>query len=342
MYLENTDSRRKDGRVAVQFRPTDAILVTVDDNYSSDNEHDARWQRSTWFGSFPNAVQDGNGTLTNFNTTGPTDFNAFVAENYIVTNTPGINVKWTADDHLAFELDADTSESQYNPNNGYTDIDADVGFGGATNNYTGGLVLNQNGSVLPYWGAYGPNAVASGSTAVASANYNGLSPFIIGSHVLPLQSQQNTDKISNVKLSGTWKTDDTRIDFGLQFVDDLWNTHESDTFTNNSWQLWSGYGAASGNADGQPLPASLFTAVGISPWMPGFSGAANLPATLLQYNPYAVLSYLVGKTPNADQIAIAVETVSRRTPAASPPRRSAPVRFSMWTAPTIRPLSPRA
>ena len=107
------------------------MLVTLDDNYSSDDEHDARWQRSTWFGRFPSAVQDANGTLTSFDTTGPTDFNAFVADNYIVTNTPGINVKWDVNDHWSAVLDADQSDSQYNPNNGYTDIDADVGYGGA-------------------------------------------------------------------------------------------------------------------------------------------------------------------------------------------------------------------
>ena len=230
-----------------------------------------------------------------------TDFNAFIAENYIVTNTPGINVKWTVNDAWSAELDADTSTSKYNPNNGYSDIDSDVGYGGATNNYTGGLTLASNNTTLPYWSAYGPGAVASGSTAVAAANSNGLNPFIIGSHVLPLQSQQNTDRIGNVKLETSWKTDATKVNFGIQWTDDVWNTHESDTFTNNYWQMWSGYGPASGNTDGQVLPSSLFTQVGVTPWMPGLSGATNLPSSLLKYNPYAVLAYLINTTPNADQ-----------------------------------------
>ena len=46
----------------------------------------------------------------------------------------------------------------------------------------------------------------------------------------------------------------------------LWNTNESDTFTNNYWQLWSGYGPASGNTDGQVLPTGLFTQVNVDPW----------------------------------------------------------------------------
>ncbi|HEV2701625.1 MAG TPA: TonB-dependent receptor, partial [Steroidobacteraceae bacterium] len=152
-----------------------------------------------------------------------------------------------------------------------------------------------------YWSAYGPGSVASGSSAVAAANSNGLNPFIIGSHVLPLQSQQNTDKIGNVKLETSWKTDATKVNFGIQWTDDVWNTNESDTFTNNYWQMWSGYGPLSGNTDGHTLPTSLFSQVSVTPWMPGLSGASNLPSSLLKYNPYAVLSYLINTTPNADQ-----------------------------------------
>jgi len=301
MYLERTDSRRKDGRVAVQWHPSDNVLVTADWNYASDDERDPRWQRSTWFGSFPGAIQDANGTLTSFNYTGPTDFNAFVADNYITTSTPGINVKWDVTDKLSAELDGSQSTSQYNPNGTYSDIDADTGFGNTLNNYTGGLIPGPGGTTLPHWSAVGPNAVAVSpyTPSVISPNYNGLNPFIIGSHVLPIQVQQNTDKVTQAKIDATWKTDTTRVNVGFQWVDDTWNTKESDTFTNNYWQLWSGYGPASGNTAGQPLPPSFFTPVSVSPWMPGYSGAGNLPSTLLLYNPYQVLNYLITKPINA-------------------------------------------
>ncbi len=299
MYLERTDSRRKDGRVSLQWRPTDNVLVTLDDNYSSDNEHIDRFQRSTWFGSFPNATLDSNGTITNFAYTGPTDFNSFVADDYITTNTPGINVLWDLNDEWSAELDAYQSVSKYNPNGTYTDIDADVGFGDAANNYTGGLVLNPNSNVLPYWSAYGPNAVASGSSAVASANYNGLNPFIIGSHVFPLQTQQNTDRVNGLKVDATWHAGSTKVNFGAQFIDDSWETEQWDTFTNNYWQLWSGYGPASGNAGGVALPSSLFNQVNLGTWLPGYSGAGNLPSSLLMYSPYAVMNYLITQPINA-------------------------------------------
>ncbi|MGA7537490.1 MAG: TonB-dependent receptor [Steroidobacteraceae bacterium] len=295
MYLEYIDSRRKDARASIQYRPTDNVLVTLDDNYSSDDEYDQRYQRSTWFGGFPDAQLDSNGTIVNFENTGPTDFNSFVADQYIVTNTPGINVLWDVNDNWTAELDADQSESQYNPNGGYTDIDADTGYGNVTNENTGGLVLNNNSNVLPYWSAVGPNVAAAGSSAVISSNYNGLDPFIIGSHVLPIQIQENSDKINEAKLDATWHQDTTKVNFGVQYIDDLWNSSQWSTFQNNYWQIWGGYGPASGGTQGVPLPASLFSPVSTGSWMPGYSGQGNLPGSLLQYSPYSVLNYLLNQ-----------------------------------------------
>ncbi|HEV2271050.1 MAG TPA: TonB-dependent receptor [Steroidobacteraceae bacterium] len=339
MYLERTDSRRKDGRLAFQWHPTDNVLVTLDDNYSSDNEHQDRFQRSTWFGVFPangpaNVVLDNNSTVTDFTDVGPTDFNSFVADTYIVTNTPGINVTWDVNDDWTAELDADQSVSKLNPNGGYTDVDADVGYGPntavGTNAYSGGVALNSSGNVLPYWTAVGPNTAASGGTPAISSNYNGLNPYIIGSHVFPLVIQQNSDRINQAKLDATWHEESTRVNFGAQFVDDLWNSKSSDTFANNYWQLWGGYGPGSNNyqyyCSGAPpyqssdecksqtsppagavavlhgvsLPPGLFSAVNITPWMPGYSGAGNLPSSLLEFSPYSVLNYLITQPINQD------------------------------------------
>ena len=309
MYLERVDTRSKDGRVVLQWHPTKSVMVTLNDDYSSWDQHINRWQRSTWFGGEPNATLDGNGTITNFNYTGPTDFNAFMADQYIVTNTFGLNVLWNVNADWTLEVDADQSKSQFNPNGTYSDVDADVGYGNATNNYTGGLVLNQSGSVLPYWSAYGPNTVASGSGATASPNYNGLNPFIIGSHVLPLQTQQNTDQINEATIRATWNPgNSTKVTFGAQFLDDDWNTKEFDTFTNNYWELWSGYGPASGNATGNgvTLPSSMFNAVSVGNWMPGYSGGGNLPGSLVMYNPFSVLNYLIHQPVDPSQNAISV------------------------------------
>ena len=315
MYLERTDSRRKDGRVALQWHPTDAVLVTVDDNFASDDEHTNRWQYSTWFGGFPsgvsNVTQDANGTITNFtNSNGPTDFNAFVAEDYIVTNTPGLNVRWDINENWTSALDIAQSSSKLNPHGNYSDLDVDVGYGPntglGTNGYTGGSLVSPNSNVVPYWTAIGPNSNATTGPAVA-ANYLGTNPFIIGSHVAPIQVQENSEKINQVKLDATWHTDTTKVHFGAQFVDDLWNSKELDTFTNNEWQLWSGYGPASNNfvtpggiVHGVALPAALFTSIPLTNFIPHYQGNGNLPQGLNLFSPYAVLNYLITQPINAD------------------------------------------
>jgi TonB-dependent receptor len=338
MYLEKAQELRKDARVALQWHPSEAVLVTLDDNFSSFDQKMDRFQYSTWFnsGALSNVVTDSNGTVTDF-TSGPnpTDFNSFIADTYLVTNTPGVNVKWDVSSSLKVELDADQSISWLNPNHTFTDIDVDTGYGNSTpigtNGYTGGVKLG-GANTVPYWTALGPNSNVA--TNPNPGNFLGLNPFIIGSHVFPIQEQFNTDKINEVKLAVTWQTDNNRVKAGFQWLQDTFNTEELDTFdfsgSNGFWQLWSGYGSASGNyvyfcpkptdttqyqtqcknqtspppgaikaQAGVPLPPNLFTPVSLSNFIPGFSGNSNLPPGLLMYNPYAVAAYLVNQPPNA-------------------------------------------
>jgi TonB-dependent receptor len=297
MYVERTDSTRRDGRVTLQWRPTDAVLVTLDDNYSSDSEVYNRWQYSTWFGCFPasctNVTQDANGTITSFtNSNAPTDLNATADRTYITTNTPGLNVRWDITDNWTTMADVAQSMAHYNPNHTWTAFDVNVGYGNGTNNYTGGVAVGSDPKVLPYWTAYGPNAVAGTASAV-SPNYLGQNPYIIGSHVVPITVQFNTDKINQVKLEGTWHTADTKVSFGAHVLQDVWDLSTGNTLVNGEWQLWSGYGPASNNPKtGVALPQSLFTPISLTNFIPGYNGS-RLPQGLNLYNPYAVLNYLV-------------------------------------------------
>jgi len=302
------NSRRKDGRVSIQWHPTRAVLVTLDDNFSSDDEWDERFLRSTWFGSFPDATLDGNGTITDFAYTGPTDMSLGLTNDNIVTNTPGINVLWDVNSAWTLELDADQSVSQLNPEHSITGVGPDVGYGDAANNYTGGQVAPANGNALPYWSAYGPNAVAGQTGVAASPDYLGEDPPIIGSHVMVLQTQENTDQVNEATIRATWTPgNSTKVSFGAQFLDDDWNAKEFDTFTNNYWELWSGYGPASGNGPGAgvALPASMFSSAPLPPI--NYPGMSNLPPDLVTYNPYAVIDYLTTQPvdPSANATAVA-------------------------------------
>lgn len=306
MYYERADERRKDARVSLQWHPTDSLLVTIDDNYSSSDDHQDRFQFSTWFGSFTSVTQDANGTITNFINDGgaaPTDFNAFVNTTYLVTNTPGINVVWDVTDHWTAELDADESLSQLNPNHGLSSIDADTGYGNGANNYNGGLVTTAGDNAVPYWSAFGPGGAAPGSTSPPTTNgatpadFFGTNPFILGSHVVPLQAAINDDKIKEAKLDATWHAGGTKANFGVGYLQDTFTSAEYDDFSfngsNNNWQLWSGYGPASNNPGaGVALPPGDFTAFNISNFIPGAMNTGKLPPGVVLYNPYTILSYL--------------------------------------------------
>jgi len=333
MYLERNTSTRRDGRVAVQWRPTDAVLVTLDDNYSSDSEVMNRWQYSTWFGCFPasctNVTQDANGTITNFtNSNAPTDFNATNDRTYITTNTPGLNVRWDINDHWSSELDAAQSTAHLNPNHTWTALDVDIGYGPntslGTNGYTGGVAVSGDPKTLPYWTAFGPNTVA-GTPGAFSPNFLGTSPYIVGSHVVPIGVQYNTDKINQLRLEGSWHNDDTRVRFGAHLLQDVWDLASGNTLVNGEWQLWGGYGANSNNyiyycgpnytkpcADqqnppagstrvlhGVPIPQSLLGSASVGNFIPGYN-AGNLPSSLPLFNPYTVLNYLIEQPINAD------------------------------------------
>lgn len=133
LYNDRTDDRRKDGRVVIQWHPSDALLITLDDDYSDENLFSLRYNYSTWFNSaeIHNVQQDANGTITDFQYgPAPTDLNASTGGSFLRNNTIGLNVKWDVSDRLRLQLDADQSASHLNPN-GETYFGVDIGYGPA-------------------------------------------------------------------------------------------------------------------------------------------------------------------------------------------------------------------
>jgi len=294
LYQETTTEVRYDGRLALQWRPTESVLITLNDNYNRDNLHAVQYGYSVWFnsGSLQNVVTSPNGTITSFVQPGtPTDFQSQINGSIIQNNEFGANVQWNATDKLSFMLDADQALSQLNPGGQLTSIDADVGYGpstpGGTNGTSVGITV-PGGHALPFPTGLGPNG-----NAAAFIN-NGL----IGSHVFPMSQNNRIDKVQQIRFEGTWKeSDDFQITFGYQYVGEHDNQRNYDDFANNDWQAYAGYGPASNNngTHGAVLPQNLFTgsfAAGsdfISGW-----GGTGLPPKVLAFNPYSVLNYLQG------------------------------------------------
>jgi iron complex outermembrane receptor protein len=301
IFLERTDERRKDGRAVFQWHPTDAVLVTLNDDYSDDRILTQSGGFSNWFneGGMSNVQTDTNGTVTDF-TYGPapTDLDAAINASYVKTNTPGLNVLWDIDDDWSAELDGDQSVAKNNPNNMITGWGQDVGYGPSgsggsagtcnapsqteCNGYTGGIFVPSPGNLM-YPTGFGPNN-----------DGNVYQPGVIGSHVDVISTTPATDTINQAKLDATWQSGSTKVNFGLQFVEDTRTFSTSTTFINgnNEWELFAGYGPASHNSGGVALPASLFTATfSTANFIPGWGNNEKLPPVLPWYNPYAVTAY---------------------------------------------------
>jgi iron complex outermembrane receptor protein len=291
IYHEMTEESRKDGRLAFQWRPTDALLITLDDNFSEDVQKATEYAYSVWFnsGSLTDVVRANDGTLTSFSQANtPTDFQGQIIGSVIQNNMVGLNVAWDINSTFKAELDADQSKSKLNPGGQFSSIDSDVGYGPSAAGGTNGANVGIAGvgiGALPYPTSVGPN----GNSAAFINN------GIIGSHVFPIQSQQNVDRINQFKVQGTWKGDEAQLRFGFQYTDDKKDLAEYDTFTNNDWQAYAGYGPASNNPNGIALPQSFFTgSFSTANFIRGFNNSNALPPNVLAFNPYQVLAYLNG------------------------------------------------
>jgi TonB-dependent receptor len=294
LYQETTQDARINGRLALQWRPAENFLITLDDNYSRDTLHALQYGYSVWFnaGSLNNVTQNSNGTITSFvQANSPTDFQSQVNGSVLQNNDTGLNVKWDISDKLSLDLDYDHSQAWLNPGGKLASLDMDVGYGPSTPAGTNGTNLGitvPGGHQLPYPTGFGPNG-----NAAAFIN-NGL----IGSHVLPLTSPQRFDRVSQFKAEASWtESDQLKVTAGYQYVGDHDNASTRDDFSNNQWQAYAGYGPASNNIGihGAALPQNLFTqSFRTGDFINGFGGSSLLPPNVLTFNPYSVVNYLQG------------------------------------------------
>ena len=283
---ERTRDERWDGRIALQWHPSDDIMLTVDDNFSRQEVVTDISNVGFWFnqGDLRNVQLDKNGQVTNFTQAGtPTDFGATINTQILQTNQVGANVKWDASENLTVEGDLAYAKSWLNPDdNTIGSQNGDIGYGGDLGVTTGLQILGNSNKAFPVLTQYGPNGNA--------ANY--ANTGLIGSHVTVNQTQQNTDELKQARLTAVWKQDNLTIKAGGQYIEDRFKLRNKSTFTNNFWQAYSGYGTPSGRGGGvAPLPASLYQGtISLKNFIPGFKG--QLPPSLLVYSPIAYQNYL--------------------------------------------------
>jgi len=285
-----TRDERIDGRIAVQWNITPDMLLTVDDNYSRQVVQNNTYGFGVWFGwdEFRSIKLDSNGTIVDFIDApgAPMNINAGIDHSILQTNQTGANLKWKATDKLSFELDGNYAKSWLNPNGEISTNGADTGYGRPLLGQNLGVrVLGDSSDTLPQLTTFGPNGDKS--------RY--LDPTIIGSHVLVRMAQKNTDTVKQARLTATWKEEGLTLKAGGSYLDDKYSQENRNTFANNFWQSWAGYGAPSGISTGVVLPATMQQGlISTKNFIPGFSGNAALPPYLRMYSPTELYAYLEG------------------------------------------------
>jgi TonB-dependent receptor len=285
-----TRDERLDGRIALQLKFSDKMLLTLDDNYSRQAVQNNTYGFGVWFGwdEFRSVKLDGNGTIVDFVDApgAPMNINAGIDHSILQTNQTGLNLKWQATDRLSFDLDGNYAKSWLNPNGEISTNGADTGYGRPLLGQNLGVkVVGDSRNTLPQLTTYGPNGDKS--------RY--LDPTIIGSHVLVRMAQKNVDTVKQARLIAAWDQGSVKIKLGGSYLDDTYHMQNRNTFANNFWQTWAGYGAPSGISTGVVLPATLQQGtISTANFIPGFAGNGALPPSLRVYSPIAVYNYLQG------------------------------------------------
>lgn len=285
----NTSDDRIDGRIAFQWQVNDKVLLTIDDNYSRQDIETLNYGFASWFDfkAFRNVELDENGTIIDFVNLGAVmDWNAGIARSLLLTNQFGMNVKVDANENLSYLFDLSYAKSELNPNGQNSADNMDNGYGGDLGCDMGVRVLGDSSDTLPQMTTYGPGCDES----------RVIDESVIGSHVIVRMRQENSDTIKQAKFQVSWSEDSVELDAGLAFLDDHFKVQNSNTFANNFWQAWAGYGAPSGRSTGLVYPEGVLPTdtVSTSGFIPGFSGNDALMPYLLRYDPFAAYAYLEG------------------------------------------------
>jgi TonB-dependent receptor len=308
-------------RAVAQFRPTDALEITLDANFARDDLMQDSLTYALWnsVGDMRNVTTSPNGTITAFTRFGPQDFDDVRSQQIQQMLNWGINLKYNVSNHITLVADYSYALSAHNPDgrSHLDEVSAGIGYGpsGPGGIYGSPYTVTQGvGHALPFYSGVGPDGNATYFTglgvptcpsAICSAEGDG---SILGSHVMVVNNRNNTYLVNQAKLESDFEYDNLKIKLGAQYQPNHYITHGfTDLFggSNNNWQVVSGYGPdshntfASGSNAGFHLPASLFhgTKVMKSNAIPGWTAPAGgvipgLPIT----NAYDVYKYLNGLT----------------------------------------------
>ncbi|WP_353085598.1 TonB-dependent receptor [Stenotrophomonas sp.] len=224
------ERERINGQAVLQFAPTDAVTLTLDYTYSTNEITENRGEQGMW-------LQNSNYTDVTFDTSGAVATPVYIREiagtkdfgleqqrsmQKYKLGSLGFNALWNVTDRFKLTFDAHNSKNESLPNDPLTGGGSIFSSIAGTNNCTTGphcggswvQEMNFNNGLPVGTQVWYP------STADAIAKTNGVVnpgfvPGEIGSQVLRINSQTQVSEIKQGRVDGEWSFDKGRFQFGV-------------------------------------------------------------------------------------------------------------------------------
>lgn len=262
--INDTNRKRASGLATVQWRPSDALTITVDGLYSKldVNDNSTIFYAGSYNGAMNDAVADANKTLTNYRGGWGEGVVNFIRPRLAETKAAGLNVKWKHSPALTSEFDFASSKAtdKNGGNQTWFDINLNApGFDSANLKYQ----LGPNN--LPIYSNLG-NIYDTSRATMNGLVWEGMSV---------------EDKVSQASYTGKYKMAQgvvKSLDFGLNYSDRDKSRTRYDT--PGAWGLF----------EGVKIPQSMFSSAANSV---NFMGSGMFTQNFPSFDARAVQAYLL-------------------------------------------------
>jgi iron complex outermembrane recepter protein len=281
-YNRAEESRKRlVGSFAIQARPTETLLLTIDGIYSKFDVRAPRTFFAGFFGApFINPTVNGAGTVTGFNRPGTQFLAANPAlaaagvslsqnDNVVTSNDRftktyqlGFNAKWDVADNIKVEFDYGHSRATQRAMNPFVVV-------GALATTSPRFDLNSTAGGLPLFTNLG----------------NITTPSAQRLHFATVSDNGVKDTTNEFQLNGKWEADGDilkSISAGVYYL----NRNKINTVANTGSEAFCAYCGYQ-----VPVNTSLITPYTLDNFLSGVAGADTVPQTFFTFDPYAVLAY---------------------------------------------------
>jgi iron complex outermembrane recepter protein len=281
-YNRATDERERFvGSAALQLRPADNLLITIDGLYSKFDVRSPRTFFAGFFGApFINPTVNSNGTVTGFNRPG-SDFltaNPLLVANgvslsqndnvvtssdrFTTTSQVGYNLKWDVSDKLKVEFDYGHSRATQRALNPFVVV-------GSLATTAPRFDLNEKAGGLPIFSNLG----------------NITNPAAQRLHFATIGDNRVSDKTDELQLNLNWKSDGGLLK-SLSAGGYYLKRNKINTAANTGSEAFCAYCGYN-----VPINQSLIQPYTLNNFLNGVAGSDAVPRNFFTFDPYAVLAY---------------------------------------------------